>query len=95
MSRMRATSANLRYISDIDDCRDNPCLNGGQCKDSLNSFSCQCVAGYTGDRCGTEIDECSSNPCQHDGTCYDLIASYKCLCTNGYTGDNCQTSKDL
>ena len=40
---------------DIDDCANAPCLNGGTCHDGFNSFTCTCVAGYTGDDCGEGI----------------------------------------
>ena len=36
----------------IDECHDMPCLNGGTCTDGVNSFSCDCVAGFVGDTCG-------------------------------------------
>ena len=39
-------------------------------QDMVNGYQCDCVPGWTGDRCGTEIDECSSNPCQNNGTCF-------------------------
>ena len=38
-------------ISDVDECASNPCHNGGQCIDGINWFTCQCVAGYTGEFC--------------------------------------------
>ena len=39
------------YLLDIDDCGNISCLNGGTCIDGVNSFNCQCVKGYNGDRC--------------------------------------------
>ena len=36
---------------DIDDCKSDPCLNGGTCKDGINSFSCQCAEGFDGSTC--------------------------------------------
>ena len=36
---------------DIDDCVNHTCANGGLCVDSVNSYSCNCSAGYTGERC--------------------------------------------
>ena len=29
------------------------CHNGGSCVDGINSYSCNCVTGYTGDHCET------------------------------------------
>ena len=38
-------------------------------KDGVNSYSCLCVAGFTGSRCETNIDECISDPCENGGNC--------------------------
>ena len=40
-------------LSDIDECQSGPCQNEGTCTDQVNSYSCTCVAGYTGDDCKT------------------------------------------
>lgn len=39
------------FFSDIDDCVNHTCINGGSCVDGVNSYLCSCVKGYTGDRC--------------------------------------------
>ena len=41
----------LHYFSDVDDCVNHACTNGGSCVDGVNSYSCSCVNGYSGDRC--------------------------------------------
>lgn len=28
-----------------------PCKNGGRCIDGIDSFTCRCESGYTGDTC--------------------------------------------
>ena len=38
---------------DIDDCVNHTCPNGVLCVDGVNSYSCNCSAGYTGERCLT------------------------------------------
>ena len=41
------------FYTDIDECVNHGCCNGGSCVDGVNSYSCNCVAGYTGDHCET------------------------------------------
>jgi len=38
-------------ISVIDDCNPNPCENGGNCTDGVNTFTCDCEEDFTGMRC--------------------------------------------
>ena len=38
---------------DIDDCVNHTCANGGLCVDGINTYLCNCSAGYTGERCLT------------------------------------------
>ena len=38
---------------DINECISNPCLNGGNCTDQVNGFTCSCVPGFSGTRCET------------------------------------------
>uniref|UniRef100_A0A3P8UNW3 Sushi, nidogen and EGF-like domain-containing protein 1 n=1 Tax=Cynoglossus semilaevis TaxID=244447 RepID=A0A3P8UNW3_CYNSE len=76
-----------------------PCLNGGQCIDDCitgnPSFTCSCLAGFSGRRCQINIDECASHPCQNGGSCTDLINSFSCECPPGYTGSLCETENDV
>ncbi|KAF3812687.1 hypothetical protein GH733_019489 [Mirounga leonina] len=39
-----------QYV-DGDQCESNPCLNGGICKDDINSYECWCQAGFEGKNC--------------------------------------------
>uniref|UniRef100_A0A3P8TUL4 Sushi, nidogen and EGF-like domain-containing protein 1 n=1 Tax=Amphiprion percula TaxID=161767 RepID=A0A3P8TUL4_AMPPE len=75
-----------------------PCLNGGQCIDDCitgnPSFTCSCLAGFTGRRCQIDVDECASSPCQNGGTCEDQINGFICRCPPGYTGIHCETDID-
>ena len=36
---------------DIIDCVIDACVNGGSCVDGVNSYTCNCKDGFTGDRC--------------------------------------------
>ncbi|KAI5706104.1 hypothetical protein M8J75_004855 [Diaphorina citri] len=65
----------------INDCKHNPCQNGGTCVDKVNSFQC------------IYKNECEPNPCKNNGTCIDGHADFTCLCKNGWKGKTC-TSKN-
>ena len=41
----------LFLLKDIDECVNHTCKNGGSCVDGVNNYSCNCLAGFTGDRC--------------------------------------------
>lgn len=75
-----------------------PCLNGGRCIDDCitgnRSFTCSCLAGFTGRRCQINVDECASQPCQNGGTCEDQINGFTCCCRPGFTGAVCETDID-
>jgi Notch-like protein len=46
---------------DIDECSGKPCEPNGKCIDGVNSYTCECDAGYTGKHCETSKRNCSSN----------------------------------
>ena len=39
------------FVAEINECDTTTCLNGGTCKDEVNSFFCQCPTGFTGTLC--------------------------------------------
>ena len=41
------------YFADVDDCVRVTCSFHGTCVDGVNSHTCSCEAGYTGDSCET------------------------------------------
>ncbi|XP_007667372.2 sushi, nidogen and EGF-like domain-containing protein 1 isoform X3 [Ornithorhynchus anatinus] len=79
---------------EIDECRSQPCLNGGSCKDRVAEFLCVCGAGYTGHYCELEINECLSDPCKNGGICKDFPGSFVCQCPDGFLGIHCETEVD-
>ena len=39
------------FPTEIDECDSKPCQNNATCIDLVNSYRCQCIAGYTGNQC--------------------------------------------
>ncbi|KAM9008407.1 sushi, nidogen and EGF-like domain-containing protein 1 isoform 2-T2 [Ara ararauna] len=74
-----------------------PCLNGGKCiEDCITgnpSYTCSCLAGFTGKRCHVDVDECLSNPCQNGATCLNGAGNFSCVCSLGFRGANCETEE--
>lgn len=69
----------------------NPCEHKGKCINTLGSFECQCLQGYSGPRCEIDVNECVSNPCQNDATCLDQIGEFQCICMPGTETEAGQT----
>uniref|UniRef100_A0A8D2NJS4 Sushi, nidogen and EGF like domains 1 n=1 Tax=Zosterops lateralis melanops TaxID=1220523 RepID=A0A8D2NJS4_ZOSLA len=74
-----------------------PCLNGGKCiEDCITgnpSYTCSCLAGFTGKRCHVDVDECLSQPCQNGATCLNGAGRFTCKCPPGFRGNNCETAE--
>ena len=45
----------LNIFSDTNECASNPCQNGATCIDAVNSYTCNCAAGYEGTLCQTSM----------------------------------------
>ncbi|KAF5274040.1 hypothetical protein FQR65_LT04438 [Abscondita terminalis] len=73
----------------INDCKVNPCVNGGTCVDKVNAFQCICNEGWEGALCNIDADECNPNPCLNNGNCSDRIADFECHCRDGWKGKTC------
>ena len=54
-----------------DDCRGQPCKNGGVCFDKPGGFECNCPHGYRGITCEIKLfkDPCDRQPCMNGGKC--------------------------
>ena len=48
-----ASKMPIYFVSslDIDECASDPCENGANCTDDVNSYNCSCEQGYTGTFC--------------------------------------------
>ena len=44
---------NLCFFLDINDCKGNPCNNGGNCTDGIATYTCTCPDGFRGSDCET------------------------------------------
>ena len=58
---------NLLFLVEINECDSGPCLNGGNCTDRLNAYSCECLSGWDGHSC--EISEHRSWSPYSGGSC--------------------------
>ncbi|XP_008820024.1 coagulation factor IX [Nannospalax galili] len=79
----KATEFWKNYV-DGDQCESNPCLNGGLCKDDINSYACWCQLGFEGRNCELDVTCRIKN-----GRCMQFCkngADKKviCSCTEGY-----------
>ncbi|XP_023373463.1 coagulation factor IX, partial [Otolemur garnettii] len=82
-NKERTTEFWKQYV-DGDQCESNPCLNGGSCRDDVNSYECWCRLGFEGKNC--ELDSTCSIK---NGRCKQFCkksADNKvvCSCTEGY-----------
>ncbi|XP_076388011.1 sushi, von Willebrand factor type A, EGF and pentraxin domain-containing protein 1 isoform X1 [Megachile rotundata] len=76
-------------------CQRESCLNGGQCMQEEDSFSCECLNYYIGSKCETFQNPCDSSPCLNEGACSlqtfaNGTVCYTCSCKSGYSGSNCE-----
>ncbi|XP_078690832.1 uncharacterized protein LOC144921571 isoform X2 [Branchiostoma floridae x Branchiostoma belcheri] len=81
-----------------DDCKDPcnnfVCSNGGACIFTSGNTSCNCPAGFEGEKCETNIDDCSSQPCLNNATCVDGVNNHTCNCADGFSGAECAMDID-
>uniref|UniRef100_A0A8C3AVT5 Crumbs cell polarity complex component 1 n=1 Tax=Cyclopterus lumpus TaxID=8103 RepID=A0A8C3AVT5_CYCLU len=46
-----------RCEQEVDECKSNPCLNGGYCRNLVNKFVCVCDMSFAGDTCQTDVSD--------------------------------------
>ncbi|XP_017557924.1 protein crumbs homolog 1 [Pygocentrus nattereri] len=45
-----------RCEQELDECKSNPCLNGGYCRNLFNKFQCVCELSYAGETCQIDLN---------------------------------------
>ncbi|XP_041376626.1 latent-transforming growth factor beta-binding protein 1-like [Gigantopelta aegis] len=88
--------ARAQVRSDVNECAtgaDN-CVDpslGGLCTNTLGSFNCSCMPGYTGDGINNcnDINECTSGAdnCDVNAMCNNTAGGFTCTCNAGYLGN--------
>lgn len=46
-----------RCEQELDECKSNPCQNGGYCHNLINKFLCVCDMSFAGDVCQTDVSD--------------------------------------
>jgi hypothetical protein len=71
-------------------CASQPCLNGGQCRQTDWSYQCQCAPGFDGQNCELDARFCQTQqPCEQspDARCQsfrlDAALPYICILQDG------------
>ncbi|CAL1528983.1 unnamed protein product [Lymnaea stagnalis] len=82
-------------VFENDTCLSEPCLHGGNCSKTNESYNCICPVGWTGVNCELPEDYCSEMPCNNSVTCYNLVDRPFCQCRKGTSGDSCQEKVNL
>ncbi|KAG8436582.1 hypothetical protein GDO86_007622 [Hymenochirus boettgeri] len=74
----------------INGCLYNPCLHGN-CTVTLEGYSCECEAGYSGINC--DVYSCQGHQCVNGATCIGQANGYYCLCPENATGPFCRVNR--
>ena len=73
-------------VSD-DNCKEDPCKNGGQCHVTWNDYFCKCKDGYKGVNCD-EKEYCYWNTCPDNSQCNTLKDGHECVSNVTLNGVN-------
>ncbi|VDI63776.1 Hypothetical predicted protein [Mytilus galloprovincialis] len=66
----------------------NPCQNGGSCRNTVEGTRCVCPPGFSGESCEITLVVHHVGNCINGGT-------YTCTCPGYYTGNKCQSNTYL
>ncbi|EHB10682.1 Protocadherin Fat 2 [Heterocephalus glaber] len=73
-----------------DPCSQNPCLNGGECSQTLSTgYICKCPPLFSGKHC-EHRENCTSTPCPEGGACISSSEGASCTCPHPHMGDRCE-----
>ena len=82
----RGVDMHAIFIPDIDNCCNVPCGPYGVCIDGIESYSCSCLPGITGDNCETSKSRiqlpstfCSTRQCIVPTRYISQISSHICI----------------
>ncbi len=70
------------------------CSINSMCVDGVDSYTCLCDNGYTGELCDTLINYCEESTCKNGGTCNSFVGSFGCNCLEGFEGTRCEVNID-
>ena len=82
--------------TDIDECADDPCENGGTCHDLIGVYNCTCAPGYVGDVCHSEDPCYNDTVCANGGECQRQVddtarnATMTCQCNDPWLPPYCR-----
>ena len=92
--------AGIGECSNVLACLNDPCQNGATCSNTNfdSSFSCSCLAGFTGATCDTIVTDCA-DPfyCSNGGECFPVLTDNvlvdNCECSLPFEGETCTESE--
>lgn len=71
-------------------CEPNPCRNEGRCVEESDSYTCECLEGFSGSDCEITNVPSEPNPCLNGGVNTGEGDTVMCDCPEGYSGENCE-----
>ena len=82
-----ASSLNIIFFLDINECAEGTHLCDQTCTNSIGSYSCSCGPNYqlASNRLScTDIDECTEGTNRCAQNCTNTVGNYTCSCGSGY-----------